>query len=235
MNNFNLKAFRFIIILVVLGFIIFSTLTFATGVKSLRGDQISPKFSSIIFGRVKILHTIKDFSPWGLGCTLLFYDYHSQKMLDEVSCFKGDKKWVTDSDVFETPLNAQVKEGDYILGYCIFNINDITVDKMGIKVFGAETVHTDELCGDIFKLCSIPANSLIYAGVIKIKFTKAFLKNDKLILETNSELTISYDDFDADLAAFQKKFPKLYEQYKDHIIKATWEDYNVNHQDDSQP
>jgi hypothetical protein len=218
----NRKTFRVLAMMVVLAFLVMSSAVFALEMKPLKGDKILPKYESIVFGRMRIISSIPKFNPLGEEFRFYLYDLHSKKSLEDFTAVIKGSTRIKGGAVkgYDVPFYGQAQGGDYLFGWLGYHFSMVSASEMGLSWDG----YYSGIGGRIFKACSIPVGSLVYLGVIEVNFTKV-TQADGSNIDTVTNVNLSMDDYDIDLAKFQKAYPKLYEQFKDNVVKADWENF----------
>ncbi len=219
MKNNSIKIFR-LIIMFVLAFLLISSVVSAEQMKSIKKDKISSKAQSVVFGRVRIVFC-PGFSPSGKSCKLYLWDYAS-KRLPSVT-FSANSSYRIKSEEesgYDIPFYAEAQTGGYIFGYCGLEIQNYLLSDIEST---ANFIGNGSLTGvgfNILKACKIPADSLVYLGVIEIKMDRIYFEDNKV--KTDETTNIIFDDYENDLKNFQTDFPQLYERFKDNIVMANW-------------
>lgn len=229
----NRKTFRMLVMMVVLTFLVLSSAAFALEMKPLKKDKILPQYESIVFGRMRILSSIRGFNPMADEFRLYLYDLHSKQSLEDfTTVIKGSTRLKTkpgEPKGYDTPFYGQAQSGDYLVGWCGYHFSMVSASELGLSWDG----YYSGIGGRIFKSCSIPSGSLVYLGAIEVNFTKV-IQGEGSNIDTVTKVNISYDDYDSDLAKFQKAYPKLYEQFKDNVVKVTWDHFRTDADEDEE-
>ena len=229
----NRKMFRVLLMFVVLVFLVISPAVLALEMKPLKGDKILPKYESIVFGRMRILSSVGKFNPLGDEFRLYLYDLHSKESLaDFTVVIKSStriKSQPGEPKGYDTPFYGQAQSGEYLFGWLGYHFSMVSASEMGLSWDG----YYSGLAGRVFRACSIPAGSLVYLGVIEVNFTD-IKQGEGSRVNTVTKVNVSMDDFDSDLAKFQKSYPKLYEQFKDNVVKVNWDNLRNNQDEDEE-
>ncbi len=229
------KIMRLLTMLFVFVFIIFSSVAFSGEIKRLNNDKLPSKYQSVLFGRVRVLTSFPRFRPSGTGCFFALLDLQNMKQQKDFSIafnYKNRLKVSQDGlNGYDASFVAGAEAGDYLLHYFVFK----TPNNYRMTEFIANADENEYITGMstlILKSFNIPPNSLVYMGVIEVDFVDARKISDHpLRIEFTTETEYTNDDFDADLRDFQKKYPKLYEQYKDNIVEVNWNDFKIRYVD----
>lgn len=231
MRIFRTKVIRFSILLFVLvSVFLSSSVIFSLGLKTLKRDKISPKSQSILFGRIRLVNNIPNLFAAGNGGEFLLWDLHSKKRLDNVT-FSIKEKYPlkTGSDAYDDYFYFEGEAGDYLFGYFTLNIQDVDLNTIDAH---ASNIYITAIDAKMFKSCSIPEGSLVYIGVIEITFKKLIWEQSKEFLDFKSNIVVNNDDFDTDIVNFKQKYPKVFEQFKDNIVKTTWKNFRTAQDDE---
>lgn len=196
--------------------LILSSLVFSK-IQVLKHDKLSPKCQSIVFGRLRVLSSIPNFDPNINMCELYIQDVNgtSEEYPFYIRPELNQKITKENFHGYDIPFYAEVEGGNYLFSHLINDFDNLNISQVADTASNYFFNNTDT---SISKSCEIPSNHLVYLGIIEIDYTnitynevthniylKCFLRSD--------------DDFDADLSNFQKKYPNLYQQFKDKVIK----------------
>lgn len=218
----NRKMFRVLVMLVVLAFLVMSSSVFALEMKPLKKDKISPKYQSIIFGRLRLLSAVPKFNPLGNEFIISLFDLNENKPIKDFRIVLKSKYRIKTDEVkgYDTPFYGEGMDGEYMFGKYRYLFSNVNVGDLSVN--GGPGGYLYGISGRLSTGCSIPPGSLVYMGVIEIKYNEVIVTEDNN-LRVDTDFDISFDDFEKDLNDFKAKHPKLYEQFKDNIVNVQWE------------
>lgn len=223
MKNSPSKFFRLMIMLTIVSLFV-SSVVFAERIKSIKRDQISPKAQSIVFGRIRIISDKPGFNPLGKVCRFNLWSFTSNKKLPDFPIIVKSKCRIKsssdDAKGYDIPFFAEAEAGKYIFGYCGYEIHEYLLSDIASTADSIGNGHLTGLYFNILKSCMIPTDSLVYLGVIEIRLTDIYFEGNDI--KINSYSTITNNDYEKDLNNFQSNYPKLYDQFKDNVVKGQW-------------
>jgi hypothetical protein len=198
-----------------------SSAVFALEIKPLKGDKISPKSQSVIFGRLRIVSAVPKFNPMGNQFVIDLFDLNSDKPLKDFRiAIKNKYHFKSDgAKGYDIPFYAEAEEGEYMFRKFEYHFDRVNMGDISVKWSGGGGFLLG-INGYLSKWCSIPPGSLVYMGVIEIQFNE-ISDGD---LRIDADTSISFDDYEKDLSNFQTTYPKLHEQFKDNVMKVRWVD-----------
>lgn len=219
----NRKTFRVLVMLVILAFLVMSSAVFALEMKPLKRDKMSSQSQSVVFGRLRILSAVPKFNPLGNEFIINLYDLNDDKQLKDFHIFFKSKYRVKSDEVkgYDTPFYAEAQEGEYMFRKFQYLFSNVNISDLSVN--GGSGGYLYGIHGQLSKWCSIPSGSLVYLGVIEIKYNEIYVTEDNN-LRLNTDYNFSFDDYEKDLSDFKTAYPKLYEQFKDNVVKVRWVD-----------
>jgi hypothetical protein len=214
----NRKIFQMTVMLVILAFLAISSTVFSFEIKPLKRDKISPKCQSVIFGRLRVLSAIPNFRP--LANEFVFSLFNEDNQSRDLRIVFKSKYIVKPEDGvrgYDVPFYAEVEAGDYSFRRYKYTFSNVNLGDLSLNGGG----YLYGINGGMWNSCSIPAERLIYLGVIAIQYNEIIVTPDNN-LKVDADFNISFDDYETDLSNFQKTYPKLYERFEDTVMEADW-------------
>ena len=198
----------------------------ANPLEPLKKDKLSnARFESVLFGRVRFTTTVPKFNTMGKAFKFEMTHLADGKKSTFTIPIKALSERIKDSESgitgYETPFMIQAEPGAYRIDRCEYDFENLDLKKITTFVGNVDYYYIDKVWVNLGKDCPISPGNLVYLGVIDCVITEISVDPGNRY-SWRTDLHFSDSDYEKDLQEFQTSRPKLFEQFKDAVVKAPW-------------